>query len=102
MPAALPRSLEQSRRIIQQRAKEEADIDVIPECVDVAKRRVSDTRGRTTVVHQFAHVGATLPHAHEPGFCERSKIIALRAQPGIDCRVALHRRWESKYVVHYA
>jgi hypothetical protein len=39
-------------------------------------------------VHQFAHVAATLPHAHESGLRERPQIIALRAQPRIDCGVA--------------
>ena len=76
---ALARSLQQASRVLQQRTKEEADVDVILERVDVAKRRVVDAGGRTSVVHQFAHVAAPLPHAHEPGFCERPQIIALRA-----------------------
>ena len=97
---ALAGSLQQASRVLQQRTKEEADVDVIFERVDVAERRVVDAGGRTTVVHQLAHVAATLPHAHEPGFDERSQIIALRAQPGIDCGVVFHRRWEAHDVVH--
>jgi pimeloyl-ACP methyl ester carboxylesterase len=97
---ALARSLQQASRVVQQRTKEEADVDVILERGDVAKRCVVDAGGRTSVVHQFAYVAATLPHAREPGFRERPQIIALRAQPGIDRGVAFHRRREAKYVFH--
>ena len=76
MAPAFARSLQQASRVFQQRTKEEADVDVILERVDVAKRGVVHARGRTSIVHQFAHVAATLPHAHEPGFCERAQIIA--------------------------
>jgi hypothetical protein len=34
-------------------------------------------------VHQFAHVAATLPHAHEPGFCEWPQIIASRDEASL-------------------
>jgi hypothetical protein len=67
---------------------------------DVAERRVVDAGRRTSVVHQLAHVAATLPHAHEPAFDERPQFIALRAQPDINRGVVFHRRWEAKDVVH--
>jgi hypothetical protein len=62
---------------------------------------LSAAGGRTSVVHQFAHVAATPPHAAEPGFCERPQIIGLGAQPGIDCGVACHRRREAKDVLQW-
>jgi hypothetical protein len=99
---ALARSLQQASRVLQQRTKEEADVEVILERVDVAKGCVVDAGGRTSVVHQFAHVDATLPHVHEPRFCERPQIIALRAQPDIDRGVVSDRRRETKDVIHRA
>src|SRR5215207_5122110 len=93
---ALARSLQQAGGVLQQRTKEEADVDVILVRDDVAERRVADASGRTSVVDQFAHVAATFAHAYEPGLCERPQIIALRAQPGVDRRVALHCRREAK------
>jgi DNA-binding MarR family transcriptional regulator len=61
MAPPLARSLQEARRVRKQRTKEETNVDVILERVDIAKRRVVDTGGRTSVVHQFAHVGATVP-----------------------------------------
>jgi hypothetical protein len=100
MAPALACSLDQASRVLQQRTKEEADVDVIPERIDVTKRGVVDAGGRTSVVHQLPHVAATLPHAQEPGFCERPQISPLRTQPDIDRGVAFHRRRKAKNVVH--
>jgi pimeloyl-ACP methyl ester carboxylesterase len=97
---ALASSLQQPSRVFQQRAKEEADVDVILERVDIAKRAIADAGSRTSVVHQFAHVAATLPHACEPDFRERPQILPLRSEPGVDGRVVFHCCREAKYVVH--
>jgi hypothetical protein len=100
MAPALARSLQQASRVPQQRTEEEADVDVIFERVDVAKRRVVDAGGRTSVVHQLAHIAAALPHAREPRFHEGTQVIALRTQPAIDRRIVFYRRWEAQDVIH--
>src|SRR5262245_9794790 len=38
----IARAFEQSSRVVQQRTEEEPDVDVVPERVDVAERRVAD------------------------------------------------------------
>jgi hypothetical protein len=98
--AALAGSLEQAGRVLQQRTKKEADVDVILERVDVGEPGVADAGGRTAIVHQFADVIALLPHAHEPLFGDLPQPIALRTEPDIDRRVACDRRRKAKYVVH--
>src|ERR1700733_6443393 len=100
MAPALAGSLQQASRVGEQRAEEQADVDMIFERVDVAKRRVADAGRWTSVVHQLAHIAAARPHALEPRFHERTKVIALRAQPAIDRRIVFHRRWEPQYVIH--
>ena len=60
------RAFEEVGRVWQQGAKEEADVDVFGEDVDVSKRSVADARGRMSVVHELADVVATSPHAGEP------------------------------------
>jgi hypothetical protein len=59
---ALAGSVQQSSRILQQRTKEEADVDVIFERVDVAERRVVDAGRRTTVVHSSRTGAAKIIH----------------------------------------
>jgi hypothetical protein len=100
VPHAFARSLQQSGRIFEQRAVEEPDVDVIFECVDVPEGRVVDAGGRHSVVHQLAHVAATLPHACKPLLHKRSEVVALSVQPAIDQGVALRRRRKSQYTVH--
>jgi len=97
---ALARSLQQTSRVLQRRTEEEANVDVVLVCVDVAEARITDAGGRTPVVHEFAHVIGTSPHAREPGLYERPQIRALRAQPGIDRAVVLYGRREAQDVVH--
>lgn len=99
MAPALAGSLEQASGVLQQGTKEEADVDVILERIDVAKRRVGNAGGRTSVVHQFAHVTATSPHAREPGIYEWPQLTLLCAQPGVDRGVPFHRRGKAKDVV---
>jgi hypothetical protein len=89
--ASLARSLQQASRILQQRAKEKANVDMISERSDVAERCVVDAGSRTSVVHQLTHIAATLPHTGEPAFYERPEFIALRAQPDIDRGIVFHR-----------
>jgi hypothetical protein len=72
VPPALARAFQQAGRIGQQRTKEEADVDVIPERGNVAECGLADARGRAAVVHQLAHVVAAAPHAREPG-CTRGR-----------------------------
>src|SRR5688572_14793776 len=95
MAPALARSLQQASRVLQQRTKEESDVDMISERINVGECRVVDAGCRTSVVHQLAHVAATLPHAHEPTFDEWPQVIALRAQPDINRGVVFDRRWEA-------
>lgn len=97
---ALARALEQVTRIVQQRSKEESDVDVILEHAHIAKRGIADAGGRTTVVHQLAHVGAALAHALERHGRERPKKITLPAQPEIDRRIAFDRSRKPENVTH--
>jgi hypothetical protein len=52
---------------------------------------VADAGNRAAVVHQFADVGAALPHAAEPHFGNRSQVIRLIAQPSVDRGIAFLR-----------
>src|SRR5262245_6079809 len=70
------------------------------ERVDVAKGCIVDASSWHSVVHQLAHVAATVPHPRKPFLHKPSEVVALTAQPAIDCGVVLRGRWKSKYAVH--
>ena len=97
-PFASP--FQELRRVVEQRTKEEADVDVILVGVDVPKGGVTKAGGRTAVVHQFANVPAKVPHACEPRLYERAQVVALPAEPGVDRRVMFHRGREPEDVFH--
>ena len=87
----LSASLEQSGRIGDMRAEEEAYVDVRCERIDVAESRVPRARGGMTVVQQLAHVIAALPHAVEPRARKRAERTWTVAEPGVNRRVSLDR-----------
>jgi hypothetical protein len=97
---ALPCPFQEASRVIQERAEEEADVDVIRVRADVAECGIVDAGGRTSVVHQLAHITATSPHAREPSLCEGPQIFALCSQPGVNRSVVFHRRREAQHVIH--
>ena len=68
---------------------EEADVDVVPEHVDIRERGIVDAHGGMVIVQQLADVVAALPHAREPCPRNRAEIARALLQPRVDGRVAL-------------
>ena len=96
MPHVLAGTLKQTRGIVQRRAVKEADIDVIPEGVDVSKRRILHACDGATIVHELADVGAAVPHVFKPGPRQPSQFVRRLGEPGIDLGVSMDRAVEPK------
>src|ERR1700729_3093427 len=94
VPHAFAASQQQSGWILEQRATEEADVDMTFERVDVTERRITDTGDRATIVHQLADIVPALPHHQEPPSRERSQLERTVGQPGVDSRISSHRSGE--------
>ena len=87
MSHALARTLEQTVGVIEQSTEEESNVDVRHEGVDVAKRRVPDTRCRVSIVKQLSHIIAKAAHKIEPWSAESGELGRARVEPLVHGRV---------------
>lgn len=92
----LARSFQQTHRVRQRCALEEADIDVGSEDADVGERCIVYADGRITVVHQFPDVRTAPPHDGKPSPRNGAKIAGLRVEPLTNGRVSFDGSGESQ------
>jgi hypothetical protein len=92
MAHVLSGSFQQSRRIRNVRAQEEAYVDVRRERIDVTERRVVYARGGMAVMDQFAYVVAARSHALVPTARDRAEVACSAFEPRIDRGIPLNRR----------
>ena len=96
MPHALAGAFQKARRIGQRRTMEESDIYVIPEGVDVSKRRVLHACDGAAIVYALADVGAAAAHMFKPDLCHPSQFVSRLIEPGIDRGVSMDGTGDAK------
>src|SRR3989442_15191627 len=100
MAHPLAATLEQASGIPQLCAKEESDIDVGPEDIDVAEWHILDARDGTAVMHQLPDIVATLSHPDKPLTRNCFQLSHLFVQPDVNSGLPSDRSGEPKHPVH--
>src|ERR1051326_7763234 len=91
-------ALQQPRRIGQRCAMKKAHIDVRREYIDVAERRISQTRNRTAVMQKLQDFVSAMSHHFEPTMRDGAQFAWMPFHPGVDCRIPPHSAVESQEV----
>jgi hypothetical protein len=94
MPHALARALEQAGGIRKHCAAIEADIRMCLESIDISKRRIPYTSDWTSVVQEFADIGAAAAHALKPCPRHQAERIGEVGKPSLDLRITPERTVE--------
>ena len=84
MPHKLAGALEQTVGIRDLCPKEEPDVDVIPEGVDVSERRITDTRRRMAIMEQLSNIVSAAADDLEPAPSDSPKLARMFTHPGLD------------------
>ncbi len=100
VPHAFTVALQESGRVVQRSAEEEADIRVIAEGIDVAERGIPDAGGPMAVVEKLPNDGAAPAHPVEPGLDHASQAVIRNREPGVDAGFAPNGAREPQQLAH--
>src|SRR6516164_1296245 len=101
MPHVLAGALKQASRIRQRCALKESYVYVRSEYIDVAKGRISQTCGRTTVMQKLADFVSAFSHHLKPLLRDDSQFACMLFHPAIDGGIAFHSAVQSKQFRSY-
>src|SRR6201997_2561989 len=96
MAHELAGALQQSSRIRQRCALKESYVYVRSERVDIAKGRISQTCGRTAVMHKLPHFISAFSHHLKPLLRDGSQFTCMLFHPAIYSRITLDGAVQSK------
>lgn len=77
------RASQQAVRIGQRCALKETHVNVRSEHIDVAERRISQTRNRTAVVQKFPDFVSAFSHHAKPAMRDSSQFVCMLSHPSI-------------------
>lgn len=84
-------TLQQAGRVLYDAAKEEADVDVGPKCIDVTKCEVPDARGGVAIMEHLQNVRPTRAHLLEPFLSKGAQIARPLSKPTPDLGIIPYR-----------
>jgi hypothetical protein len=76
------------------------DIDVSPERIDISKCRVTNARGRMTVMRQLSNIVSAGTDDLEPPPSDISQLVPMPVHPDFDRRISFHRARQPKESNH--
>jgi hypothetical protein len=100
MAHSLAGALQQAGGISQFGAVEESDVDVRGECIDIGKRRISETCNGTAVMQKFPNFVAARSHDFKPVTRDGAQFRLLYFHPDFDGGITLDGAVEAQYVIH--